>query len=71
MALTTPDPLVVHYYDPQALTFIVVDPGEGDSARGNHSGEYPGVVRPILKWTTDGLPGANEPYEHSDAAIGG
>jgi len=31
--------------------FEVLDPGEGDSARGQFSGQWRGVVRPLLDWT--------------------
>ena len=31
-----------------------LDPGEGDSARGQFSGQWRGVVRPLLEWTCQG-----------------
>ena len=37
----------------EALSFEVLDPGEGDSARGRFSGEWRGVVRPLLDWTVE------------------
>jgi lipopolysaccharide transport system ATP-binding protein len=36
-----------------AVAFHVQDPGEGDSARGLFSGQWQGVVRPMLDWTCD------------------
>jgi lipopolysaccharide transport system ATP-binding protein len=36
-----------------AVTFHVQDPGEGDSARGLFTGQWKGVVRPLLDWTTE------------------
>lgn len=36
-----------------AVSFHVQDPGEGDSARGLYQGQWRGVVRPLLDWTTD------------------
>jgi lipopolysaccharide transport system ATP-binding protein len=39
----------------RALTFHVQDPGEGDSARGLFTGQWRGVVRPLLDWTVDTL----------------
>jgi lipopolysaccharide transport system ATP-binding protein len=36
-----------------ALSFHVQDPGEGDSARGLFTGQWQGVVRPLLEWTTE------------------
>ncbi|MBM2821654.1 MAG: rfbB2 [Thermoleophilia bacterium] len=38
-----------------ALSFHVQDPGEGDSARGTFTGQWQGVVRPLLEWTTEQL----------------
>ena len=36
-----------------AISFQIVDPCEGDSARGDYGHHhFPGVVRPLLKWTT-------------------
>jgi lipopolysaccharide transport system ATP-binding protein len=29
-----------------------VDTTEGDSARGDYGGTFPGVVRPMLRWET-------------------
>jgi lipopolysaccharide transport system ATP-binding protein len=37
----------------EAVSFHVQDPGEGDSARGLFAGQWRGVVRPLLDWTTD------------------
>jgi lipopolysaccharide transport system ATP-binding protein len=37
----------------EAVSFEVLDPGEGDSARGRFSGQWRGVVRPLLDWTYD------------------
>jgi lipopolysaccharide transport system ATP-binding protein len=43
---------------PHAMTdpiaFYVEDPGEGDSARGRFTGQWKGVVRPLLEWTVEG-----------------
>ena len=35
------------------LAFHVQDPGEGDSARGRFTGQWKGVVRPLLEWTVE------------------
>jgi lipopolysaccharide transport system ATP-binding protein len=37
----------------EAVSFEVLDPGEGDSARGQFSGQWRGVVRPLLDWTVE------------------
>ena len=36
-----------------AVSFHVQDPGEGDSAKGEFTGQLQGVVRPLLEWTTE------------------
>ncbi len=35
------------------LAFHVQDPAEGDSARGRFTGQWKGVVRPLLEWTVE------------------
>ena len=35
------------------LSFHVQDPGLGDSARGLFTGQFQGVARPLLEWTTE------------------
>ena len=37
----------------EAISFEVLDPGEGDSARGIFAGQWRGVVRPLLEWTCE------------------
>jgi lipopolysaccharide transport system ATP-binding protein len=37
----------------EAVSFHMYDPGEGDSARGLFAGQWRGVVRPLLEWTTE------------------
>jgi lipopolysaccharide transport system ATP-binding protein len=34
------------------VAFQVIDSLDGDSARGDYAGPFPGVVRPLLQWTT-------------------
>ena len=51
-ALSTFDPEMVHFDERDAVAFQVVDSRDGDSARGDYAGPMPGVVRPILDWTT-------------------
>jgi lipopolysaccharide transport system ATP-binding protein len=52
-ALTTFDPEMIHFDERDAVAFQVVDSRDGDSARGDYAGPMPGVVRPILDWTTE------------------
>ena len=37
----------------EAVSFHVQDPAEGDSSRGTFTGQWRGVVRPLLDWTVD------------------
>ena len=48
----SPDPVKNHFYERDAVAFQVVDSLEGDSARGDWESALPGVVRPLLEWTT-------------------
>ncbi|WHZ21005.1 MAG: Teichoic acid export ATP-binding protein TagH [Nitrospira sp.] len=49
------DPWHEHCDVPRAVGFRVIDPGTGDTARGDVTGRWEGVVRPLLKWTTEHL----------------
>jgi len=40
----------------EAASFHVQDPLEGDSSRGTFTGQWRGVVRPLLDWTVDDRP---------------
>jgi len=50
--VATAKPFAFHLAVRDAVGFHVTDPLEGGSARGDWDGEYPGVVRPLLPWTT-------------------
>ncbi len=51
-ALTTYVPFQVHFFERDAIAFQVIDSLEGNSARGDFTGLMPGVVRPMLNWST-------------------
>ena len=51
-ALSTMEPVVVHFDKRKAVVFDVIDSFDGDSARGDYRGPMPGYVRPILEWET-------------------
>jgi len=42
----------IHAHVPRAVAFQVVDSLAKDSARGDFTGPVPGIIRPLLKWTT-------------------
>ena len=52
VALTTPEPSRIHFWERDAVAFQVIDTTEGDSVRGDYGGHIPGVIRPLLPWTT-------------------
>jgi lipopolysaccharide transport system ATP-binding protein len=52
VALSTHEPIMVHFWSPDSLSFQVVDTLEGESARGPYAGPFAGVVRPLLPWQT-------------------
>jgi lipopolysaccharide transport system ATP-binding protein len=51
-AISTLRPEIVHFFERDAVAFQVVDSLDGNSARGDYAGPMPGVVRPLLNWTT-------------------
>jgi lipopolysaccharide transport system ATP-binding protein len=51
-AITTFLPLDVHLHERSVVGFQVIDSTDGDSARGDYGGHFPGIVRPLLKWET-------------------
>lgn len=51
-AVSTMDPVTIHFFERDAVAFQVIDSIDGDSARGDYAGPIPGVVRPLLRWTT-------------------
>ena len=50
--LLTIHPMVQHYHERHAVAFHVIDSPDGDTARGEYSGAWPGVIRPMLEWRT-------------------
>jgi lipopolysaccharide transport system ATP-binding protein len=52
-AVSTLDPVTVHFFEREAVAFQIMDSTDGDSARGDYGGPMPGVVRPLLRWTSD------------------
>jgi len=48
----TLSPDTLQFSAPDVVAFQVIDSLDGDSARGDYTGPMPGVVRPLLKWST-------------------
>lgn len=47
---------LLQFYETDVVAFEVVDSLDGDTARGDYIGEMKGVVRPLLKWSTQYSP---------------
>lgn len=56
IALSTFEPVIVHFFERGALAVQVYDPADGNTARGTYAGAIPGTMRPLLRWTTTALP---------------
>jgi len=50
------EPRQKQFGERDAVAFQVVDGMDGGSARGDYGGQMPGVVRPLLEWTTEYRP---------------
>jgi lipopolysaccharide transport system ATP-binding protein len=46
-------PNVLQFYVRDIVAFRVVDPLEGDSARGDYDGQVTAVIYPLLDWTNE------------------
>ena len=55
IALLKQNPFFIHAHEQNILSFKVTDNMNGKSARGQHTGSFPGVIRPLLKWETKKL----------------
>lgn len=44
--------LLTHVFEHDTVAFRIIDRLEPDSARGDYTGPVPGVIRPIVNWTT-------------------
>ncbi len=55
LGVVTISPFTFHARVDHAIAFQVTDPIVGGSARGSYTSEFPGVMRPFLKWTTKRL----------------
>jgi lipopolysaccharide transport system ATP-binding protein len=52
VAIFKPGPFILHAHSINALSFKVIDNIMGNSARGNYTAGFPGVIRPLLNWET-------------------
>lgn len=52
-AVSTMNPVKIHFFERDAVAVQIVDSLDGDSARGDYGGPMPGVIRPVLHWTSE------------------
>ncbi|MBN1452601.1 MAG: ABC transporter ATP-binding protein [Anaerolineales bacterium] len=55
-AVSTLNPVIVHFHELDVIAFQVIDSLEGDSVRGDWAKHFPGVIRPLLPWKTQYTP---------------
>jgi hypothetical protein len=55
-AMRTLDPVIRRFIVHDAIAFQVIDSQDGDSARGQYTGNLAGVIRPLLDWETKLVP---------------
>ena len=56
VGMITLEPNLPQFLVPDAMAFQVIDSIDGDSARGDWAGTMDGVIRPMLKWSTQYSP---------------
>jgi len=55
VALFKRNPVTIYVYEEEILTFSIFDEMKGNSARGDYYLEFPGIIRPLLKWDAERL----------------
>ena len=55
-AINTMDPVKIPFFERDVVAFQVIDTMDGDSSRGDYAGPMPGMVRPMLNWTSQFRP---------------
>lgn len=48
IAISTYQPFEVHFVEPEALAFTVVEAASGETSRGDFAGHLPGIIRPLI-----------------------
>ena len=55
-SVATLEPAKVHFHERDIVAFHVIDSLEGNAARGDYAGRFPGIVRPMLNWNSQFTP---------------
>ena len=53
VAVVTHNPFVIHLHEKEVLFFNVNDSLHYNSPKGDYSGRFPGIVRPLLEWNSE------------------
>ena len=53
VAISTYEPFEVHFEEPDAVAFTVIEAESGVTSRGDYAGHLPGVVRPLIASRTE------------------
>ena len=53
VAIISYDPFIIHFHEPECISFTTVDTFSGNSVRGDYGGHFPGVIRPLMNWTIE------------------
>lgn len=64
-AVITRSPDTLQFDEPQAIAFSVRDNMGFGTARGDWAGDMPGIVRPLLQWTTELDPDVSAPVRRA------
>jgi lipopolysaccharide transport system ATP-binding protein len=54
--IMTEDPIRIHLHVSRVVGFHIDESGPGEGARGDYSGRWAGIIRPLLEWNTDYQP---------------
>ena len=53
VAVIKVEPFTIYFHEKDAVSFTVMDPMRGDSARGRYTLGFAGAVRPLCQWQTE------------------
>jgi len=53
VAILKQNPFILHAHGLNVLFFKVIDNLDGKSSRGQYTGGFPGIIRPLLKWNNE------------------
>ncbi len=52
VAIMSYNPYTIHFHEQEAISFSVIDKFDENNVRGAYGGNFPGIIRPLLKWET-------------------